>query len=389
MNTKDVLGVISLFLAMLIVIGCSNESSESPSKTQVKNHSDHQPVRDVSLNTLMQPTNAFAVSSIPAITSKNRALPIQFEALGYTSYNTSTIGAISARVSGRIEKLYVKYRYQLVKKGQKIMDVYSPELVTAQQNLIFVLTNDESNTSLLNAAKQKLILLGFQGQQLEQVIKTHKAIATVSVYSLYSGHIHDALNMENADSEVPAMNEPSALNTQELTIKEGMYLDKGQTIFKVYNATNVWALLNIYPSDQSFIEVGNKVRIVAEAKPEIEISSSINFIEPFFRTGSKTLTARANFDNSVLKLPVGSQLKAIIFSKPVLAQWLPIDAILTLGLNKIVFVRSGKGYKAREVVTGISYKNEMQIIKGLALTDSVAANAQYLMDSESFIRVER
>lgn len=193
--------------------------------------------------------------------------------------------------------------------------------------------------------------------------------------------------MNNSVPEAPAMNEATSLTTQELSLKEGMYLQKGQTIFKVYNPNKVWALLNIYPSDQAFIKVGNKVRIVPEAKPGNDFRSSIYFIEPFFRPGSKTLTARVNVDNSALQLPIGSQVQATIFSNPLNAEWLPKEAILSLGLEKVVFVRSGNGYKAQKIETGVSYKNLIQITGGITVTDSVAANAQFLMDSESFIKI--
>lgn len=356
----------------------------------VKKETDSKKIHDISLHTLLQPTNGYAISVIPATTLKESDEPIEINALGYTAYNTNEVGAISARISGRIEKLYVRYRYQLIKKGQKIMDIYSPELLTAQQNLLFLLKNDPSNSSLIYAAREKLLLLGFPGEQLQQVINTKKTLYTVSVYSGYSGHAHDALNMgmNNALSAAPAMNEATSLITQELNLKEGMYLQKGQTVFKVYSANKVWALLNIYPSDQAFIKVGNKVRIVPEAKPGNDFRSSIYFIEPFFRPGSKTLTARVNVDNSVLQLPIGSQVRATIFSNSINSEWLPKEAILSLGLEKVVFVRSGKGYKAQKVETGVAYKNLIQITGGITAKDSVAANAQFLMDSESFIKIQ-
>lgn len=301
----------------------------------VKKESKSGEIHDVSLHTLLKPTNGYAISTIPATTLMKSEEPIEINALGYTAYNTSEVGAISARISGRIEKLYVRFRYQLVKKGQKIMDIYSPELLTAQQNLLFLIKNDPSNNSLINAAKEKLLLLGFPSEQLQQVINSQKTLFTVSVYSSYSGHIHDASNMgmNSTTTETPEMNEAISLTTQELNLKEGMYLQKGQTVFKVYNPNKVWALLNIYPSDQAFIKVGNKVMIVPEARPDKGFRSTIYFIEPFFRPGSKTLTARVNVDNGSLQLPIGSQVQATIFSNPVNAEWLPKEAILSLGLE--------------------------------------------------------
>lgn len=355
----------------------------------VKKEMANKEIHDVSLHTLLQPTNGYAISTIPSTTLLSSEQPVEINTLGYTAYNTTEVGAISARISGRIEKLYVRFRYQLIKEGQKVMDIYSPELLTAQQNLLFLIKNDPSNSSLINAAKEKLLLLGFPGEQLQQLISTQKTFFTVPVYSRYSGHIHEALNteMNNSVPEAPAMNEATSVTTQELSLKEGMYLQKGQTIFKVYNPNKVWALLNIYPSDQVFIKAGNKVKIVAEAKPDKEFNSTIYFIEPFFRPGSKTLTARVNIDNTTLQLPIGSQVRATIFSKAINAKWLPKEAVLSLGLAKVVFVRSGNGYQTQKVETGVVYKNLIQITRGISVADSVAMNAQFLMDSESFIKI--
>ena len=367
-------------------VGMENMDMSSSSGDINANAADSTKNHDISLHTLLQPTNGYAISNIPAITLKSSTEAIEINALGYTQYNTNEAGAISARISGRIEKLYVRFRYQLVKKGQKVMDIYSPELLTAQQNLLFLLKNDANNHSLINVAKQKLILLGFQGEQLEQVINTQKTTSTIAVFSRYTGHIHEALNMNGGVTDAE-MSESTTLTTQKLNLKEGMYIQKGQTVFKVYNPGKIWVLLNVYPSDQSFVKVGNKVSITAEANPEKDVQSSIYFIEPFFRPGSKTLMTRVNVNNSILQLPIGSQVKAIIFSNPVNAQWLPKDAILSLGLEKVVFIKSGKGYKAHKIMTGITYKDLIQITGGISPIDSVAANAQFLMDSESFIKV--
>src|SRR5206468_3945413 len=97
---------------------------------------------------------------------------------------------------------------------------------------------------------------------------------------------------------------------------------------------------------------------------------------------------RVHFNNSQLLLPVGSQVRATIFTNSREANWLPKDAVLSLGMDKVVFLKSGGGYKAHKVATGLSYKNQIQIVSGLTETDSVAANAQFLTDSESFIKIK-
>ncbi len=120
---------------------------------------------EIGLEALLKPTNEFVVSSIPVTTIEQKEEHINIETLGTIAYDTRAVGTISARVSGRIEKLYVRHRYQKISKGQRIMDIYSPEILTAQQNLLFLLKNDPENKAFIESAKQKLLLLGMSSQQ--------------------------------------------------------------------------------------------------------------------------------------------------------------------------------------------------------------------------------
>lgn len=343
-------------------------------------------ITSVDLNTLLQPANVFVVSSVPVTMIQKEATPIAIDALGTIAYDTRQVGVISARYAGRIEKLYVRYRFQKVAKGQKIMDVYSPELATAQQNLLFLLKNDPGNTSLINAAKQRLLLLGLSGQQVAQLVRSGKPSLTVTVYSNYSGHLHEAGTNTMAAPAGNAMRDV-ALTTEELSLKEGMYMQKGQPIFQVYNPAKVWAALSIYAEMQSLVKRGDPVLIKPETATHQQFRGTVDFIEPFFQEGSKTLTARVYFDNSRRQIPIGSQVRATIFGKAVDATWLPADAVVSLGLEKVAFLKQGGGFKARKVTTGLSYQNKIQVLAGLSAQDTVAQNAQYLIDSESFIKV--
>ncbi|MBC6491573.1 efflux RND transporter periplasmic adaptor subunit [Flavihumibacter stibioxidans] len=336
---------------------------------------------------ILQPANEFVVSSIPVTTMQPRAEQIEIETLGYISYDNRNAGSIAARVSGRIEKLYVRYRFQKVNKGQRIMDVYSPEILTAQQNLLFLLKNDPDNVSLVQAASDKLRLLGMSDRQLQDLIKNRTPAFTIAVYSNYSGHIHESSNSGAMDNKEGNMKDISLL-TEELNIKEGMYVQKGQSVFKVYNPDKAWALLNIYADHQALVKKGNTVRVVPETAPGKDFRATIDFIEPFFRVENKTLTARVNFDNSLLKIPVGSQVKATIFGNTKKAFWLPRQAVLSLGLDAVVFRKYDNGFKAQKISTGMLHDNNIQVLDGLSEKDSVAINAQYLMDSESFIKIK-
>lgn len=352
----------------------------------IKKDDNAQKITDIQLEDLLKPTNEFVITTVPVTTIKKSSEEISIEALGNIQNDTRQLASISSRVAGRIERLYVRYRYQMVMPGDKIMDIYSPEIATAQQNLLFLLNNDALNTSLIQAAKQRLLLMGMSNGQVQQLIRTRKATLTVSVYSNAMGHVHEA-GQETMDAAAQMQN--TATTTAPLAIREGMYVQQGQKIFSLTNPEKGWAVLNIFPENQHLVKVGNPVKITPESMPHKAFSAKINFIEPFYRPNSKTLTARVYFNNSALGLPIGSQVRANIFGSSSNANWLPQDAVLSLGLNDVAFVKTSGGFIARKIQTGIRQNSMIQIINGLAARDTIAANAQYLTDSESFIKIKQ
>jgi Cu(I)/Ag(I) efflux system membrane fusion protein len=340
----------------------------------------------IDLHTLLRPTNSAVISGIPVTTLQQASQSPSIEALGKVDYDTRRIRTIAARISGRIEKLYVNYRYQHVHQGDKIMDIYSPELVTAQQELLFILHNDPGNATLLDAARTKLQWLGMDSRQLQQVTASGKPLYKVTVYANYGGHIHETGNM----AETPGASPPMDVSKEkgELPIKEGMYVQKGQTVFQLYNTDQSWIVLNIFAGSSSLVKPGAPVVITPETAPDKPFQASIGYIEPFYRGDSKTLTARVYFDNRSRQLPIGSQVKAAIRGATGPGAWLPREAVLSLGLRQVVLKKENGLFQVTSVQTGIATDSLIQIVSGLSAQDSVAANAQFLMDSESFIKIK-
>lgn len=345
-----------------------------------------QKVNNIELEDLLKPTDEFVISSVPVTTMKTEDIEIPIEAIGSIENETKQTGSISARVSGRIEKLYVRYRYQMIEPGQKIMEIYSPEVATSQQNLLFLLKNDPANALMIQAAKQRLLYFGMSSRQLNELIRTRKASLTFSVYSTVMGHVHEA--GEETMSR-PGSMQVAAVTTAPLSIREGMYVTAGQRIFSITDPYRARAILNIFAENQHLVKVGNIVKLTPEATPQKAFRAKINFIEPFFREGNKTLTARVSFDNSRLRIPIGSQVRANILGSTIDGQWLPKDAVISLGINAVAFVKTNSGFVARKIRTGMDQQNFVQVTSGLSAKDTVAANAQYLTDSEGFVKVKQ
>ncbi|MEO8711763.1 MAG: efflux RND transporter periplasmic adaptor subunit [Parafilimonas sp.] len=348
----------------------------------IKKNATPSALNNIDLETLLKPTNEFVVSSLPVTTPQQENISVPVKAYGVIESDTRAAGSVSANVSGRIEKLYLRYRFQKIEAGQKVAEIYSPELLTAQENLIFLLKNDADNISFINAAKQKLLLLGMSLNELNKVIEAGKPMYSVSIYSNYSGHVHDAGMNPNINASEMSNDAPV---TQELSLKEGMYVSKGQTLFMIMNHHQAWAALQIFPNEQAVIKKGESVQIIPETDTTAIINGTIDFIEPFFRNNSKSLTARVYFHNMDM-LIIGSQVTAKIYTESKQGLWLPQSAVLALGLNEVAFIKSDGGFIAHKIKTGIHTDNKVQILSGLNITDTVAINAQFLIDSESFIK---
>ncbi|MCO5238080.1 MAG: efflux RND transporter periplasmic adaptor subunit [Chitinophagaceae bacterium] len=332
----------------------------------------------LSLEMLLKPANQAVVANVPMVHLAQREEDLELEVLGDVEYDPRFSQSISGKVSGRITKMYVKYRYQKINAGQPIMEIYSQELVTAQNNYLFLLQNDTGNHSLIASAKQRLLLLGMSPKQLEEVARQGKARYAVTIFSSASGVADESTARDIPSPVVNAATRP-------LSIKEGMYIEKGQSLFTLFNPSKLRIALQIFPQHQEMLKPGDKVTLRPESTPGAEFTATIHEMVPYYQTQSNTLIARIPFDNSRQKLPVGSTVRATVFTGYKNAGWLPEEAVVSLGLDKVVFVREQDGFLARKVKTGIVSKHLVQILDGLKPNEAVAANAGFLVDSESFI----
>lgn len=355
---------------------------------------------------LEQATNQTVFSDIKSIEPIEAKIVPIIKATGVIAYDPSLISNISARYSGRIEKLYVRFNFETVREGQRIMDIYSPEILTEQQNLVFLVSHSSEEINLINSSKQKLRFYGLTENQISQVVNLQKPINPLPVYSKYSGHIHDigiSAGQSNSSSAMgsgmTSNNSNSSTNsaqvqienipfsqTSSLSIKEGMYLERGQPIFAVYNTQKVWAVLNIFPEDAKFIKVGDKVSVASETNPSHFISAIINYIEPIAGQNASAIKARVylqNNENHYLK--IGTLITAVITSNEIDGLWLQRKAVVNLGQKQIVFIKVKNYFKAQKISTGFLTDSLVQIVNGLNIGEKVAANAQYMVDSESFI----
>jgi Cu(I)/Ag(I) efflux system membrane fusion protein len=291
---------------------------------------------------------------------------------------------IAARISGRIEKMYVNYKYQKVNRGQRLFDLYSPELLTEQQSFIYLVSNDSKNASIIKASKQKLALYGMTTNQINSLAAAKRTNPVITIYSPTNGIVQGTESMTSAAGSM----QNSSTTTTSLTLKEGDYIKKDEVVFKLVNTDKVWGVFNVMQGQSTLIKMNQPIRFSSEFDQNDFINAKVNFVETQLSETDKTNRIRVYLDNSNLKFPIGLRLQGVVETNPMQGIWVHRQALVSIGSKKVVFIKKENGFKAREIKTGIELNDFIQVLEGLDVKEAIADNAQYLMDSESFIKTE-
>lgn len=368
-----------------------------------------------SLAYIVKPTNEQVLSDIATVkpSEGNRFGNISIR--GVINYNTNNLNSVSSRISGRIERLYVKYNYQPVTKGQKLMEIYSPDLAAAQQELLFLSRNGEPE--LLDAAKRRLRLLGVTEGQINQVLKTGKVDYSVSVYSPYSGYLTQepaagaagsaaggtviaaegssgsmgggsmgGMGSSAGASPVPA----PAVNSGNapLSVREGQYVSAGQKLFNLVSASQVWAEFYVQPEQLKEFRRGATLQVSSVDVPDLKARTQVSLIQPYYNEGSNFSLGRAVINNADTKWKVGQLINVEKETGGVAGTWLPRTAVLQMGTRYVAFVKRPAAFVPVNVNVSGRLGDWVNIGDSLPTHTEVAENAWFLVDSESFIKVD-
>ena len=148
------------------------------------------------LDAVLKPVSSDVLSTVHMTSPAYKTFPQEETLLGYVDYDNYAKYDISSRYSGRIEKLNVRYNYQPIKKGDIVFEIYSADLVTAQENLLYLLKSAPEEKALIEAARQKLVLLQLTPEQIAKTETSGKVNSSIPVYSKYSGHVQEMRSTE-------------------------------------------------------------------------------------------------------------------------------------------------------------------------------------------------
>jgi membrane fusion protein, copper/silver efflux system len=383
-----------------------------------KGHSAMKHARHITLSDTAQ-----KLASIQVMPVERKFVTAEISMFGKIDYDETKLAYITARVPGRLDRLYVDYTGISVRKGDHLVYLYSPELLIAQEELIQALkrvrtkNNDrkyvqKDSFSILEAVREKLRLWGLTESQIKQIEKKNKASDHITIYAPISGTVIHKNAME------------------------GMYVNTGTQIYTIADLNRVWVKLEAYESDITWIRYGQKVEIRTETYPGERFEGRISFIDPILNQKTRTVAVRVNVENRDGRLKPGMFVRGIVYSRmsaggkvvePDMAgKWIspmhpeiikdrpgkcdicgmplvqaemlgyaaaePKDAPIVIpatvplitGKRAVVYVRipdNSTMFEGREVVLGPRAGNYYIVLKGLHEGELVVVNGNFKIDS--------
>jgi len=269
-----------------------------------------------------------------------------------------------AHIGGRIEKLFVNFTGEPVHKGQLLAMIYSPDLITAQQELIESAKSKQTQPEIYQAAMEKLMQWMLTDRQIAQIEKSGKVKTNFEVYSNTSGIVT-----------------ARRVNT-------GDHVSEGSVLYDIANLSSIWVLFDAYESDLPFLKVGNTISFTLQALPGTNFSAKIQFIDPVIDPVNRVAKVRVEVSNG------GGKLKPEMFATGVVKANLnefkdklviPRSAVLWTGKRSIVYVKQTDtqevNFKMREIDLGPMLGNSYVVLAGLKDGEEIVTDGTFSVDA--------
>lgn len=284
-----------------------------------------------------------------------------FSAVGRIEPDERRIYVVQTRIPGFVERLSVRAVGDPVSKGQKIAEIYAPEILAAQQEYLALLplTQIDADNTLKQAARSRLKLLGMSESEIEAIAKSSKPSSRFGVYAPTSGVV------------------------TELGIREGGQLMPGTSLMQLSDLSKVWLIADVPERDAARIKVGLAAEVQLQSIPGETFKGKVSYLYPTLNDASRTLQVRIELPNKNYQLRPGMYANINFTGQTHEALAIPTESVIETGKRKIVIVKSQNGYRPVEVVTGQERDNQTEVLKGISEGDEVVSSGQFLIDSEA------
>lgn len=268
---------------------------------------------------------------------------------------------VQTRIPGFVERLMVRAVGDPVSKGQKVAEIYAPELLAAQQEYLALLTlsNIDGDDSLKQAARSRLKLLGMSEGEVAAIARTGKSSPRFGIYAPASGVL------------------------TELGVREGGQLMPGASLMQISDLSQVWLIAEVPERDASRLKPGITAEVQLQSLPGEVFKGKVGYLYPMLNDASRTLQVRIELPNKNSQLRPGMYANVSFTGQTHEALSVPTESIIATGKRKIVIVKNVQGYRPAEIETGQERDSRTEILSGLSEGEEVVASGQFLIDSEA------
>lgn len=337
-----------------------------------------------------------------------RPLTKRIYTVGNLTYDERRLAYATAWVGGRVDKLFVDFTGTEVKKGEPLVWIYSPDLVSTQQEYLLALETAEKMKDstleemikgtdfMVEASRKRLLLWGITEEQIAELERTKEVQTHMTIYSPISGTVI------------------------EKNVLEGQYVEEGTKMYTVADLTNLWMMAEVYEYEMALVKLGQKVEITTATFPGQTFIGEVSFIDPFINEATRSVKVRVDvpnpelklkpsmFVNATIKVPLGGSGNPGYYcpmhpevtssepgvcdkcggmelvKKPYGVLSISRSAVLDTGLRKIVYVQKDTDlFEAREIKTGFEAEGYVEVLEGLREGEVVASAGAFLIDAET------
>ncbi|MGV3582647.1 MAG: efflux RND transporter periplasmic adaptor subunit [Methylophilus sp.] len=282
-------------------------------------------------------------------------------AVGRIEVDERRFYAVQTRIPGFVEKLSVRALGDSVSKGQKVAEIYSPEILAAQQEYLTLISLNQvdADGSLKQAARNRLKLLGMSEGEIQAITKSGKASQRFGVYALASGVL------------------------TELGVREGAQIMSGNSLMQITDLSQVWLVADVPESDASRLKPGLDAEVHLQSFAGEVFKGKVTYLYPTLNSVSRTLQVRVELPNQANRLRPGMYGNVAFTGQAYAALSVPSESIIATGKRKIVIVKEANGYRPVEITSGQERDSLTEVLSGLSEGEQVVASGQFLMDSEA------
>lgn len=307
---------------------------------------------------------------------KKQILSRIIRTVGRVDYNEEMMARLHPKTEGWIEKLYIDKTGEQVRKDTILLNIYSPQLVTSQQEYLLALDSlqklkdspyediSRGAEEMVRTSRERLELLDVPEHQIRDLEKNRKIKKNLHIHSPFKGIV------------------------LKIGAREGQYVTPKTELYMLANLSIVWVYADIYEDELPWVQVGDEVNIQLTGIPGRTFTGRLTYIYPYAEAKTRTVKVRLEFDNKEQLLKPAMYANVTIHAQSQTdAVVIPSEAIVRTGMREQVFVVRAPGkFEPREVKLGVSSRGLVQILEGVEVGEVVVTSSQFLIDSESKLR---